>query len=259
MTSVYGINPGDRTPALETRALTVFRHEGAVVKGVSMIIPTNRVVAVVGPSGCGKTTFLKSFNRMNDLDDDVRVEGEVLLNGQDVYHRDVDPVEVRRRVGMVFQSPNLFPTSVFENVAFGPRVNHYSGDLDRLVQDCLIKASLWGEVHDRLFESAVKLSAGQQRRLSIARALAVSPEVLLMDEPASDLDPGATRRIEKLIEDLKEDYTILLATHNLQQAARISDLTSVFQGGELVEYGPTSSVFTNPREAWTEAYLTGRE
>jgi phosphate transport system ATP-binding protein len=259
MTSVYDIGAEDRTPRLETRGLTVFRDTYAVVKGVSMIIPANRVVALVGPSGCGKTTLLKSFNRMNDLDDDVRIEGEVLLNGQDLYHPAVDPVAVRRRVGMVFQQPNLFPTSIFDNVAFGPKVNRYAGDLDRLVQDSLVKASLWGEVHDRLSESALKLSAGQQQRLCIARALAVGPEVLLMDEPASDLDPGATRRIEELIQALKEDYTILLVTHNLHQAARISDFTAVFHRGELVEYGPTSTVFTNPREDRTEAYLTGRE
>ena len=258
MTNAYGIDPGGTTPALETRDLTVSRGSRAVVKAVSMVIPSNRIVGLVGPSGCGKTTLLKSFNRMNDLDPEIRVEGEVLLHGRRIYGPDVDAVEVRRRVGMVFQKPTPFPTSVYENVAFGPKVNRFDGDLDRLVENSLRKSGLWDEVNDRLSESALKLSAGQQQRLCIARALAVGPEILLMDEPASDLDPGATQRVEELIHSLKESYTIVLVTHNMQQAARVSDFTAFFYMGEMVEYGPTSAVFTNPREGRTEAYVTGR-
>lgn len=258
MDNVYGIDLGDRTPALETRNLTVSRGSTIVVNDLSMVIPANRVVGLVGPSGCGKTTLLKSLNRMNDLDPEIEVRGDVLLHGESVYQPDEDPVEVRRRVGMVFQRPSPFPMSVFENVAFGPRVNRFQGDLDRLVEACLRKAALWAEVSDRLFELAPKLSAGQQQRLCIARALAVGPEVLLMDEPASELDPGAAQRIEELIHALKEEYTVVLVTHNMQQAARIADLTAFFHQGELVEYGPTSTIFTNPREARTEAYVTGR-
>ncbi|MGW8266871.1 MAG: phosphate ABC transporter ATP-binding protein PstB [Longimicrobiales bacterium] len=258
MTNTYGIDPGGGTPALETRNLTVSRDSRTVVKPLSMVLPSNRVVGFVGPSGCGKTTLLKSFNRMNDLDPEIQVGGEVLLHGRSIYESDVEVAEVRRRVGMVFQNPTPFPTSVYQNVAFGPKVNRYDGDLDRLVEDSLRKAALWEEVSDRLHESALRLSAGQQQRLCIARALAVGPDVLLMDEPASDLDPGATQRVEELIHSLKEDYTIVLVTHNMQQAARVSDFTAFFYKGEMVEYGPTSAIFTNPREERTEAYLTGR-
>jgi phosphate transport system ATP-binding protein len=258
MTKAYGIDPGVGTPALETRNLTVSRDSRTVVKALSMVVPSNRIVSLVGPSGCGKTTLLRSFNRMSDLDPEIQVEGEVFLHGRRISGPGVDAVEVRRRVGMVFQRPTPFPNSVYENVAFGPRVNRFEGDLDRLVEDSLRKAALWDEVNDRLFDSALKLSAGQQQRLCIARALAVGPEVLLMDEPASDLDPGATQRVEELIHSLREDYTIVLVTHNLQQAARVSDLTAFFYLGELVEYGPTPAIFTNPREARTEAYITGR-
>jgi phosphate transport system ATP-binding protein len=256
--NVYGIDVGDGTPALEARSLTVSRDSRVVVNAVSMVIPPSRVVALVGPSGCGKTTLLKSLNRMNDLDPEVQVRGDVLLHGQSIYHPGVDPVEVRRRVGMVFQRPSPFPSSVFENVAFGPRVNRYQGDLSRLVEECLRKAALWPEVSDRLFEPARKLSAGQQQRLCIARARAVGREVLLMDEPASELDPGATQRIEELIHALKGEYTVVFVTHNMHQAARVSDLTAFFYMGELVEYGPTATIFTNPREERTEAYVTGR-
>jgi len=258
MSNTYGIDPGGGTPALETRNLTVSREARTVVKPLSMVVPSNRVVGLVGPSGCGKTTLLKSFNRMNDLDREIQVGGDVLLHGRSIYGPDVDVVEVRRRVGMVFQKPTPFPTSVYENVAFGPKVNRYDGDLNRLVEDSLRKAALWDEVSDRLHESALRLSAGQQQRLCIARALAVGPDVLLMDEPASDLDPGATQRVEELIHSLKQDYTIVLVTHNMQQAARVSDLTAFFYLGEMVEYGPTPSIFTNPREVRTEAYVTGR-
>jgi len=258
MTNVYGIDPGDGIPALEARNLTVSRDSRPVVKGVSMVVPSRRIVGILGPSGCGKTTLLRAFNRMTDLDPEIQVGGEVLLHGQSIHGPGVDAMEVRRRVGMVFQKPTPFPTSVFENVAFGPRVNRYDGDLGHLVEHALRKAALWDEVSDRLYESALKLSAGQQQRLCIARALAVGPEVLLMDEPASELDPAATQRVEELIHTLKEELTVVIVTHNLQQAARVSDHTAFFSQGELVEYGPTSAIFTNPREERTEAYITGR-
>jgi phosphate transport system ATP-binding protein len=254
----HDIDPGGPTPVLEARRLSVSRNGRSVLENVSMAVPANRVVALLGPSGGGKSTLLKSFNRMNDLDPGVEVRGEVLFKGENIYEPQVDPVEVRRRVGMVFQHPNPFPTSVFENVAFGPRVNRFKGDLNRLVEESLRQAVLWEEVGDRLFEPASRLSAGQQQRLCIARSLAVRPEILLMDEPASDLDPGATHQVEELIHRLKEDYTILLVTHNIQHAARVSDYTAFLHSGELVEYGPTSSVFTNPRERRTEAFVTGR-
>ena len=257
MANVHGVDPGDRTPALETRGLEISRGSRIVVEAVSMVVPPNQVVALVGPSGSGKSTLLKSLNRMNELDPEVEVRGEVLLHGESILRSDVDPAEVRRRVGMVFQQPSPFPMSVFENVAFGPRVNRYQGDLGRLVEECLRKAALWTEVSDRLFEPAPRLSAGQLQRLCIARALAVGPEVLLMDEPTSELDPGSARRIEELIHDLKGEYAVVLVTHNIQQAARVSDLTAFFHQGKLVEYGPTSIIFTNPRERLTEAYVTG--
>ena len=257
MATVYGIDLGGRTPALETRSLEISRESRVVVEALSMVVPSNRVVAVVGPSGSGKSTLLKALNRLSELDPGFDVRGEVLLHGENILRSDVDPAEVRRRVGMVFQRPSPFPLSVFENVAFGPRVNRFEGDMGRLVEECLRKAALWAEVSDRLFEPASRLSAGQQQRLSIARALAAGPEVLLMDEPASHLDPGAAQRIEELIHALKQEYTVVLVTHNIQQAARVSDLTAVFHRGKLVEYGPTSAIFTNPREELTEAYVTG--
>jgi phosphate transport system ATP-binding protein len=258
MSNVYGIDAGGQLPALETRGLTVTKGSEAIVRDISMVVPSNRLVSVVGPSGCGKTTLLKSLNRMNDFCDGVKTEGEVLLHGHSIFDLAADPVEVRRRVGMVFQSPNPFPSSVFENVAFGPRVNGLEGDLNQRVEEALRRAALWEEVSHRLQEPALALSGGQQQRLCIARALAVDPEVLLMDEPASELDPGATQRIEELVHRLKEILTIVLVTHNMQQAARISDFTAFVLDGELVEYGPTPSIFTNPREDRTEAYITGR-
>jgi phosphate transport system ATP-binding protein len=228
------------------------------VKGISLSVPRNRVVALIGPSGCGKSTLLRCFNRMNEVVEGARVEGEVLFQGQNLYAPEVDPVEVRRRIGMVFQKPNPFPKSIYDNTAFGPRVNRYKGDLDALVRESLRRAALWDEVHDRLRDSAYALSGGQQQRLCIARTLAVKPEVVLMDEPASALDPIATQRIEELIYELKSDYTIVIVTHNMQQAARVSDYTAFLYLGELIEYGPTETLFTNPREERTEAYLTGR-
>jgi phosphate transport system ATP-binding protein len=258
MANVYDIDLGGRAAALEVRDLSVLFGARQVVRGVSLEIPRNRVVALLGSSGCGKSTLLKCLNRMNDLNPEAVVSGSVLLNGQDIYDPAVDPVDVRKRVGMVFQRPHPFPKSVFQNVAFGPMVNRMEGELSRLVEDALKKAALWDEVHDRLDEPATTLSSGQQQRLCIARALAVGPEVLLMDEPASELDPRAAQRIEELIFSLREEYTIVIVTHHLQQAARVSDFTAFLDDGELVEFGPTEALFTNPREERTEAYVTGR-
>ncbi len=243
---------------LEARGLSVYYGARPAVKEVSIGIPDRKVVAFIGPSGCGKSTLLRCFNRMNDLIPGARVEGEALFQGHDLYGAGMDPVDVRRRIGMVFQKPNPFPKSIRDNVAFGPRVNGYTGDLDELVERSLRRAALWEEVKDRLDSSALALSGGQQQRLCIARALAVEPEVLLMDEPASALDPIATQKIEELIRELKEDYTVVIVTHNMQQAARVSDYTAFLYMGELIEYGPTGRLFTNPAEERTEAYITGR-
>ena len=258
MPTVHDIDTGGRAPALETRDLSVFYGNNQAVKEISLVVPANKVVALIGPSGCGKSTLLRCFNRMNDLVGGARVEGEVSFHGQNLYDHDVDPVEVRRRIGMVFQKPNPFPKSIFDNTAFGPRINGLSGDLDGIVEASLKQAALWEEVHDRLEDSAYNLSGGQQQRLCIARTLAVKPEIVLMDEPASALDPIATQRIEDLIFELKKDYTIVIVTHNMQQAARISDYTAFLYMGELIEYGPTDTLFTNPTEERTEAYVTGR-
>ncbi len=255
---IYDIDLGGETAALEARDLSVYYGGKKAVKQVSMTVPSHRVVALIGPSGCGKSSLLRCFNRMNDLVEGARVEGEVLFRGQNLYARGVDPVEVRRRIGMVFQKPNPFPKSIYDNAAFGPRVNRFKGDLDSLVRESLTRAALWDEVHDRLHDSAHALSGGQQQRLCIARALAVRPEIVLMDEPASALDPIATQKIEELIYELKKDYTIVIVTHNMQQAARVSDYTAFLYMGELIEYGPTETLFTTPREERTEAYLTGR-
>ncbi|MDA0327630.1 MAG: phosphate ABC transporter ATP-binding protein PstB [Gemmatimonadetes bacterium] len=258
MTTIYDIEVGEEGPALETRDLSVFYGETMAVDHVSFRVPERSVVALIGPSGCGKSTLLRCFNRMNDLVRGARVEGAVEFHGQDLYAPTIDPVEVRRHIGMVFQKPNPFPKSIYDNVAFGPRINNFRGDEDALVEASLRRAALWDEVRDRLEESAYSLSGGQQQRLCIARTLAVTPEVLLMDEPASALDPIATQRIEELIYELKKDYTIVIVTHNMQQAARISDYTAFLYMGKLIEYGPTDSIFTNPREERTEAYVTGR-
>jgi phosphate transport system ATP-binding protein len=256
--TTYDIDLGGRGPALEARDLSVFYGEKQAVQDVALMVPSHRVVALIGPSGCGKSTLLRCFNRMNDLVKGARVQGTVDFHGQDLYASGVDPVEVRRRIGMVFQKPNPFPKSIYDNVAFGPRVNGFDGDLDGVVEDALRRAALWDEVSDRLDDSAYALSGGQQQRLCIARTLAVRPEIVLMDEPASALDPIATQRIEELIYELKRDYTIVIVTHNMQQAARISDFTAFLYMGHLVEYGPTERIFTNPREERTEAYVTGR-
>ncbi|MBT8461764.1 MAG: phosphate ABC transporter ATP-binding protein [Gemmatimonadetes bacterium] len=260
MVSGDGLNPvgSEQEVALETRDLSVFYGASQAVKKISLTIPRNRVVAFIGPSGCGKSTFLRCFNRMNDLIPVARVEGQVLFQGSDLYAPDVDAVEVRRRVGMVFQKPNPFPKSIYDNVAFGLKINGFQGNLDEQVERSLRNAALWDEVKDRLQESALGLSGGQQQRLCIARALAVEPEILLMDEPASALDPIATGKIEDLIRDLKKDYTIVIVTHNMQQAARVSDYTAFLYIGELIEYGDTERLFTNPSEERTEQYITGR-
>ena len=245
-------------PALEARDLSIFYGDTPAIRNVSLSLPPKRVVALIGPSGCGKSTLLRAFNRMNDLIPNARVTGEVLFRGKNLYDPEVDPVEVRRRIGMVFQKPNPFPKSIYDNVAFGLRVNRFRGDFDEVVEHSLQDSALWDEVKDRLRSSALSLSGGQQQRLCIARALAVAPEVILMDEPASALDPIATQRIEELIYELKKDYTIVIVTHNMQQAARISDFTAFLYMGELIEYGPTDQIFTNPQHERTEAYITGR-
>ncbi|MFM7735576.1 MAG: phosphate ABC transporter ATP-binding protein PstB [Alphaproteobacteria bacterium] len=245
---------------MSARDLDVFYGETRALHGISLDARANRVTALIGPSGCGKSTFLRSINRMNDLVPGVRRSGEILLDELEIHDPDVDVVDLRRRVGMVFQRSNPFPKSIYENVAYGPRIHGVSdrNTLDEIVRTTLEQAALWDEVKDRLGASALSLSGGQQQRLCIARALAVEPEVLLMDEPASALDPLATARIEELIHELKERYTILIVTHNMQQAARVSDMTAYFYLGRLVEYGPTAQIFTNPTKQETEDYITGR-
>jgi phosphate transport system ATP-binding protein len=258
MATIHDIDIEGHAPALEATDVSVYYGATQAVRSVSLAVPANRVVALIGPSGCGKSTLLRCFNRMNDLVPAARVEGQVRFRGKNLYDSDVDPVEVRRRIGMVFQKPNPFPKSIYENTAFGPRINGFEGDLDAQVEASLRQAALWEEVYDRLGDSAYALSGGQQQRLCIARTLAVKPEIVLMDEPASALDPIATQRIEELIYELKKDYTIVIVTHNMQQAARISDYTAFLYMGELIEYGPTETIFTNPREQRTEDYITGR-
>jgi phosphate transport system ATP-binding protein len=243
---------------LTTESLGVLYDGTSAVEDITLGIPRNRVVAFIGPSGCGKSTLLRAFNRMNDLIPGARVVGRALYHGKDLYDPDVDPVEVRRRIGMVFQKPNPFPKSIYDNVAFGLRINGYQGSIEERVERSLRAAALWDEVKHRLRESALGLSGGQQQRLCIARALAVQPEILLMDEPASALDPIATSRIEDLIDELKRDYTIVIVTHNMQQAARVSDYTAFLYLGKLIEYGETDRLFTNPKEERTEQYITGR-
>ncbi len=245
---------------LETRGLTAFFGGRAAIRSVNVSVPERSVFAIIGPSGCGKSTFLRCLNRMHELVPGARAEGEILLDGQDLLGPGMNPVRLRRRVGMVFQRPNPFPTmSIFDNVAAGLKLNGLAGgDLAGRVESALRRAALWDEVKDRLGHSALGLSGGQQQRLCIARALAIEPEVLLMDEPASALDPIATARVEDLLHDLKARYTIVLVTHNMQQAARASDFTAFFYMGELVEVGPTTQIFQNPREARTEDYVTGK-
>ena len=245
---------------MSTRELNFFYGKTPALKNISIEIPEKCVTALIGPSGCGKTTFLRCLNRMNDTIEGIRVEGEILLDHENIYHPEVDAVQVRRRVGMVFQKSNPFPKTIFDNVAYGLRISggYTKAEITDRVEKSLMGAALWDEVSDRLQESAMALSGGQQQRLCIARALAVEPEVILMDEPASALDPIATQKIEDLIQKLKKDYTIVIVTHNMQQAARVSDQTAFFYMGELVEVGPTEQIFTNPREPRTEDYVTGK-
>lgn len=246
-------------PIIEARGLTVHYGREQALDGVDLGIPDQQVTAIIGPSGCGKSTFLRCVNRMNDLVDAATVGGELLLDGTNVYGDDVDPVALRRRIGMVFQHPNPFPKSIYDNVAFGLRIQGITDEMDERVEQSLRRAALWEEVSDELDKSALNLSGGQQQRLCIARAIAVDPDVLLMDEPASALDPIATSKIEDLIEELAEDYSVIIVTHNMQQAARISDKTAVFlTGGELAEYDDTSTIFEEPESQRVEDYITGK-
>ncbi|MFB6068357.1 MAG: phosphate ABC transporter ATP-binding protein PstB [Halobacterium sp.] len=253
-----GATGGTRT-LVEARNVNVWYDDDQALKDISLGIPENRVTAMIGPSGCGKSTFLRCINRMNDLIDAARVEGELYLRNKNVYDDDVDPVALRRRVGMVFQKPNPFPKSIYDNVAYGLNIQDKEGDYDEIVERSLKRAALWDEVKDQLDESGLELSGGQQQRLCIARAIAPDPDVLLMDEPASALDPVATSKIEDLISELAEEYTVVIVTHNMQQAARISDKTAVFlTGGELVEFGDTQKIFENPDSQRVEDYITGK-
>ncbi len=248
-------------PKIRTRNVSVFYGEKRALDDVSIDIETEYVTAFIGPSGCGKSTFLRSLNRMNDTIAAARVEGEILLDGEDIYRSNMDVVQLRARVGMVFQKPNPFPKSIYENVAYGPRIHGLAdgkADLDSMVERSLRRAGLWEEVKDRLGDSGTALSGGQQQRLCIARAIAVDPEVILMDEPCSALDPIATARIEELIDELRGRYAIVIVTHSMQQAARVSQRTAFFHLGNMVEYGETSQIFTNPREERTKDYITGR-
>ena len=228
------------------------------ITGLDIDIEESRITDLIGPSGCGKSTFLRSLNRMNDFIENSRVTGKILLKGQDIYDPHIDPVEIRLRVGMVFQSPNPFPKSIHENIALGPRLNGYTGNLNDLVETALKKAYLWNEVKDKLKQNAYSLSGGQQQRLCVARAIAMQPEVLLMDEPTASLDPISTSKIEELIVELRKDFTVIIVTHNLQQAARIGDTTCLFYHGKLIEKGTTNEVFNDPKEKLTKDYLSGR-
>ena len=253
----------DIEPVLESSNLSVSYGGQTAVSGVSLQVPKNSVVSLIGPSGCGKSTLLRCFNRMNDLIPAASVSGQVNFAGQDIYAPDVDPTEIRFRIGMVFQRPNPFPKSIYENVAFGPRINGMTEDLDEVVETSLRRAAVWDEVKDRLNDSGLSVSGGQQQRICIARALAVNPEIVLMDEPASALDPISTQAIEQLIQELSSEVTIIIVTHNMQQATRISDYAAVMMAGEerigrMIEYGTNEQVFGTPKDERTEAYVTGR-
>ena len=250
-------------PVMEIRDLSIFYGMFRAVRQVNLNVQRHRITAIIGPSGCGKTTLLRALNRMNELVPTARAEGQVLFDGADIYAPQVDPVEVRRRVGMVFQKPNPFPKSIHENVAWGARINGYTGNMDEHVESCLRRAALWDEVHDKLKQSGLSLSGGQQQRLCIARALAVEPEVILMDEPCSALDPIATLKIEELMRELSRSFTIVIVTHNMQQAARVSDFTAMMmmddaRAGAVIEFDETETIFTRPSDRRTEDYVTGR-
>ena len=250
----------DETIALEVKDLNLYYGEKQALKSINMNIPKQRVTAYIGPSGCGKSTLLRCFNRMNDLVDGVRIEGQITLEGEDIYQPTTNIADLRRRVGMVFQKPNPFPKSIYENVAYGLRIQGIKNRrvIEEVVEKALRGAALWDEVKDRLHDNALGLSGGQQQRLVIARAIAIEPEVLLLDEPASALDPISTLKIEELIYELKDKYTIVIVTHNMQQAARVSDYTAFMLMGDMVEFGDTDTLFTNPRMKQTEDYITGR-
>jgi len=249
----------ERDTVIEAKDLTVHYNDDQALQPVNVRLPEQQVTAIIGPSGCGKSTFLRCINRMNDMVDAARIGGELRFRGKNVYDDDVDPVALRRKIGMVFQKPNPFPKSIYDNVAYGLDIQGYDGDVDARVEEALRDAALWDEVKDQLGSSGLDLSGGQQQRLCIARAIAPDPEVILMDEPASALDPVATAKVEDLIDDLAEQYTVIIVTHNMQQAARISDKTAVFlTGGRLVEFGETSRIFENPDNQRVEDYITGK-
>jgi phosphate transport system ATP-binding protein len=252
--------------AIEARNMSIYYGGFRAVKGIDLAIERQKITALIGPSGCGKSTVLRAFNRMNDLIQGSRVDGEIIFRGKNLYAPNVDAVEVRRRIGMVFQKPNPFPKTIYENIAFGPKINGWKGskaDMDNLVEQSLRGAAIWDDVKDKLNQSGLALSGGQQQRLCIARALAVQPEIILMDEPCSALDPISTLKIEELMFELRQRYTIVIVTHNMQQASRASDYTAFFlmdsdRAGQLIEYGPTKQLFTNPGEKRTEDYISGR-
>jgi phosphate transport system ATP-binding protein len=253
----------DTDHVMEFCNLRVYYGDFLAIKDVNLRIQARKITAIIGPSGCGKSTLLRSLNRMNELVPNTRTEGEVSFKGMNIYDAEVDPVEIRRRVGMVFQKPNPFPKSIYENIAWGARINGYQGNMDQLVEQSLRDAALWDEVNDKLDQSGLSLSGGQQQRLCIARAIAVKPDVILMDEPCSALDPIATFRIEELMRELSENYTIVIVTHNMQQAARVSDFTAMMmldeeRAGEMIEHGLTEAIFTRPSDKRTEDYVTGR-
>ena len=245
---------------IKTKDLNFYYGDKLALKNINLIAPKNKVTALIGPSGCGKSTFIRTLNRMNDVIPGIRVEGEVFLDGENIYSPKVDVVELRKRVGMVFQKPNPFPKSIFDNIAYGLRINGMKSkrNIEEIVEKSLNEAALWDEVKNRLGENAFALSGGQQQRLCIARSLAVEPDVILFDEPCSAIDPIATAKIEDLIQILKKNYTVLIVTHNMQQAARVSDFTAFLMLGELIEYGETGKIFTNPENKLTEDYITGR-
>jgi phosphate transport system ATP-binding protein len=258
------MQPENAQYAIETNNLSIYYGSFEAVKDIDLKIEKQMITAIIGPSGCGKSTLLRAFNRMNDFVPISRVKGEILLHGTNLYGKNIDPVEVRRKIGMVFQKPNPFPKSIYENIAWGARINGFKGNMDELVEQSLRGAALWDEVKDKLKESAYALSGGQQQRLCIARAIAIQPEIILMDEPASALDPISTLRIEELMQELKKNYTIIIVTHNMQQAARVSDYTAMMmlyaetRSGTVIEFSETKKIFTNPTDKRTEDYVTGR-
>ncbi len=258
--SAQQLSLADETPCIDVNNMHLYYGDSKALNGITMQIPKKRITAFIGPSGCGKSTLLRSFNRMNDLVDGVRIEGQVTIDGRDIYAKGVDVAELRRRVGMVFQKPNPFPKTIYENVAYGLRIQGIKNKrlLDEAVEWALRSAAIWDETKDRLHESALGMSGGQQQRLVIARTIAVKPEVLLLDEPASALDPISTLKIEELLNDLKDRFTIVIVTHNMQQAARVSDYTAFMYLGQLLEFDNTDTVFTNPANKQTEDYITGR-